>query len=105
MRIVFKIIRRIVHDILMVISPPFLKRKLMSCKEISEILAKETELSGSKKLMFKMHLLICQCCTNYASELSLISESAKKIKAPNLNNEQLQQIQKSKQELIDRFKP
>lgn len=104
MKLFSTILRRIVHDIVMVLAPKKLKKLIMSCQEVSQILATKPELTVKKKMFLKMHILICECCTNYSKELDMISKQTKIVSAPKLTEDQKLQIKNSQQELINRFK-
>ena len=87
-----RIIRNIIHDLIMVLVPRFMRKGLMSCKEVAEILSGNTDLSKQYRFKLKMHLMICQCCTDYSEQLNIISTKSKKLKSLELTQEQKKQV-------------
>lgn len=52
---------------------------MKTCKEISEILCQDQELSLLKRTELKMHLLMCANCSVYATHLKMMREGFRKL--------------------------
>ena len=63
---------------------------MKTCKEISKILSQNQELSFLKKVELKIHLLMCENCSIYATHLKMIKSEFQKLFA------KLTEVDKSK---------
>lgn len=52
---------------------------MLRCREIAEVVADAKQLPWWRKPELWMHLGICKACRLYASQMSIISKSAKKL--------------------------
>ena len=52
---------------------------MKTCKEISEILCQDQELSLLKRTELKMHLLMCGNCSAYAAHLKMMRDGFRKL--------------------------
>ena len=52
---------------------------MKTCKEISEILCQDQELSLLKRTELKMHLLMCANCSAYAAHLKMMRDGFRKL--------------------------
>jgi hypothetical protein len=77
---------------------------MLSCEEVSFVLASEQKITVLKRIKLKAHLMICQNCTDYTHQLEIIKKECKKIKSPQLSKEQNQQISNVQDKLIERYK-
>jgi hypothetical protein len=98
-----RVIRHFLHEIVVNFTPPFMRKKMLSCQDVAFILSSGEDLTMTKKFKLKMHLLICQCCTDYESQLNIINHQAQKSIKLELTNEQKQQIEKSQEKVIEKF--
>lgn len=96
-----KLIRRIIHDLLMIIIPKSFRKNSLTCKQVSEIIACKPELSRLSKIKLHMHLFICQSCLNYKNELSTLEKAAGNLGELKLTDEQLKKLKISKTNIID----
>ena len=96
-------IRKLLHDFLMFISPTFIRRRLLSCEQVSHIISENTSLAPIKSVKLKMHLFICKNCLNYKAQMKFLDAQIKNgqfTKIDSLNDANL----KAKQtELIEKF--
>lgn len=100
----FKLIRHILHEMVVIFIPKRLRASIMpSCQRVSEML-EEQNLSLSDGVKLRMHLFICQCCTDYKSQLNFMSNEAKKLEKINLTDTQKEKILKSKSEILEKMK-
>jgi hypothetical protein len=97
------IFRTILHDLVALLAPKWLKKRMMSCEDIAFIISNETNIPLTKRIGLKMHLLICQCCTNYSQQLRIISEESKRVSAPKFTSAQEEQISKSKDDMLKKL--
>lgn len=96
-----KLIRKIIHDLMMMIIPKSLRKNMLSCEEVSHIISENQELPTFSKLKLKMHLFICQKCLDYEKQIQFITENAHSIRfEPSADPENLE---KSKNDLINKF--
>ncbi|PIP91373.1 MAG: hypothetical protein COW01_03740 [Bdellovibrionales bacterium CG12_big_fil_rev_8_21_14_0_65_38_15] len=51
---------------------------MLSCKEITRILSSDEELRLIKRTELRMHLLMCEHCSNYNKHLKQMKEGFKK---------------------------
>lgn len=102
MKSITRKLRHLLHDLLMLIIPSFLRKKMMlSCSEITQIIATNEQMSFVKKMKLKSHLIICLCCSDYSDQLLMISKNCKKIKAPELTKAQLDMIKNKENSFIE----
>lgn len=96
-------IRKILHDFLMLISPTFIRKRMLSCEQVSHIISENISLSPIKSVKLKMHLFICKNCLNYKAQMKFLDaqiKSAQFSKIDSLNDKDL----KTKQsELVEIF--
>lgn len=97
-------IRFIVHELAVLLLPKFILRKLLSCEEISKILVEGENSPHRKSFRVKMHILICQCCTEYEKQLEIIEKNTQILKSMNLTEKQKEKISSSKAKVLDRLK-
>lgn len=84
--------------------PNFLKKNVLRCSEVYEILARESELRLGEKVKLKLHILICQCCTDYSKQLKLIKSESQALGKIELTSEQKARISKSRDKVLDNLK-
>lgn len=101
---IIRAIRIFVHDLMVFILPKSMLSHLMSCEDVSKILVEKRSLPLKKNIRVKLHILICQCCTDYKHQLQIIEENSKKLGNLELTPEQKDQINKSKEQLLERLK-
>lgn len=95
--------RNFMHDFLMSVAPLRLKKKIMSCEEITKIMASDTEMPVSKKFWFKMHNFLCSCCSNYQDQFKIIKIQSHKLMTRELSNEEKERIKNSKKDIISKI--
>ncbi len=98
-----RIFRSIIHDLVILLVPKVLRKNMLSCEQVTQLLEQD-QLSGSKRLKLKMHLLICQCCTDYKKQMSIITQESKKLTQQALTPEQKKRIKNSKFSVIEKYK-
>ena len=77
-----------------------MRKNILSCKQVTKILNSEAKFPFGTRLKLNLHLLICQCCTDYKTQMKFISKEAKKIYDIKLNQQQELQLQKIKEQVI-----
>ena len=92
-----------VHDLVIFTTPKWLKKKMISCEEVSKILTSNQKMGFFKKVQLKMHVLICQHCTDYKHQMIFINKSAKKIPLTLIKTNS-NQIERSKEEVLKRLR-
>lgn len=96
--------RHFLHELVGKFAPTSIKQRIMSCEEITRIMASEQHLAPSKKFWFYMHNFICSCCSNYQAQFNLISLNSKKILTTDLSDEQKSRIENSKKDILNQLK-
>jgi hypothetical protein len=96
-----RLFRKVMHDIMMSLAPKWLRKLMLTCEQISQILASDEKIPILKRIKLQSHLLICQCCKDYQTQIDLINTAAHKIAPPELSNEQLSKISKSQSKLLN----
>ena len=85
----------------MFLMPKWLQKYAISCAEASKVLSENgDQLNIMLRLKLKMHVVICQNCTNYKTQLDIIHKTAKNIPIIELANSEVQQINDSKENII-----
>ncbi len=56
---------------------------MLRCREIAEVVADAKQLPWWRKPELLMHLTICSACRLYATQMNLISKTAKKLSTKN----------------------
>ncbi len=92
--------RSLLHDVIFDYAPDFIKKKLMSCEEMTKIMAMEQTLSTKKKLWYKAHNYICLCCDNCEGQFKLINLKSKDLVSTDLTNAQKERIAHSKNDVL-----
>lgn len=92
--------RHMLHDLVNNFAPNSIKIRIMSCENITKIMASEEKLSPAKKFWFNVHNFICSCCSNYQDQFNIIKINSKKLVSPDLTEEQKQRIENSKSDLL-----
>lgn len=52
---------------------------MLSCKEIVQMISSDEEMSWPRKAELKMHLMMCKHCSNYASQLKMMTTGFSKL--------------------------
>ncbi|HAZ14685.1 MAG: hypothetical protein A2X86_12565 [Bdellovibrionales bacterium GWA2_49_15] len=70
---------------------------MLPCKEIVHILNSGESLSLMKKAELKMHLLMCQHCSSYATHLTIMKHRVKSLfaKTMRVDKEQIAEIEET----------
>jgi hypothetical protein len=100
---IMRLIRTVLHDIVVAFAPKWIKKSMLTCEEISLILASDKQIPILTKVKLKSHLLICQCCTDYKKQISLINSAAQRIKSPDLTDDQLSKISSSEKKTLEKL--
>lgn len=93
--------RHIIHEIVIFLVPKTLRKNMLSCEDVSRILSNEDSHAGHSKIKLKIHLLICQCCTDYSAQINIIKEKTNELSQIKLTSEQEEKIKASKQKLLN----
>lgn len=100
-----RLVRTALHAIIHVAMPKGQDPILMSCKQVTEILTNDDlELPKTQRLKLNLHLLVCQCCTDYKEQLEIISKTAKKIYPIELTARQKQKVLDLQNDILNRLK-
>ncbi len=91
-----RLIRHLLHEIVVHFVPSFLKKNLLTCQEVSEILAKKPDLKRGRKIKLKMHLMICNCCNDYLGQMNIIEKSSKDLNVLHLTSDQSKKVDQGK---------
>lgn len=96
-----RIFRHLIHEFVVLLVPRNLRKNLMTCEEVSKILANENSLSTSSTFKLKIHLFICQCCTDYSDQLKEIDAQAHKLSKIELTPQQKESVRKSQKKILE----
>ncbi len=74
---------------------------MLTCKETSEVLseARDNSLPWTKRIMLKMHLMMCHHCNNYKSQLSALYLTYQKLRTKMESDPEIQLPDKIKDEI------
>lgn len=98
-------LRKILHDLVVIIAPSWARKKMLSCKDVLNLLSDDQHKPSLATYMkLKMHLLICQCCVDYSAQMEFIETKSSELGKVNLNQDQLKQIKLSQQKVLDKLK-
>ncbi|MDP2107698.1 MAG: zf-HC2 domain-containing protein [Rhodocyclaceae bacterium] len=63
---------------------------MLSCKETTHLLsaAQDRPLDLGERFALKMHLLMCQGCTNYRMQMDFLRQACDRLKVTNTDKEQ-----------------
>lgn len=82
-----KIIRKLIHDFLMLVIPNWIRKKSVTCEQAAKLMASEDpNRTWFMKLKLKMHVIICQNCIDYHHQLNIIEHTAKNIQHIDLDD-------------------
>lgn len=98
-----KLIRKIIHDLMMIIIPKSLRKNMLSCEEVSHIIAEDIKLKSLKKIKLKMHLFICQKCLDYERQIQFINKSTTKLSFSAVEDRLDDKIKESEKNLINNY--
>lgn len=99
-----RVIRNFLHDFLPAITPKPLRKNLLSCKQVTELLLEADKLDWKTKMKLQIHLFICQCCTDYKTQVEFVTIKSKKIYPSVLSDEEKDRAQKIQTEVLKRLK-
>jgi hypothetical protein len=77
---------------------------MMTCEEVSKILANKDKLSTPLIFKLKMHLFICQCCTDYSNQIKTIEEQTHKMGKVELTPQQIDSVKNFQKKIIGSLK-
>ncbi|MFT6630400.1 MAG: hypothetical protein ACJAS4_000336 [Bacteriovoracaceae bacterium] len=89
------------HEFIVHLAPRSLRKRMMTCEEVSKILANNDKLSIPLIFKLKIHLFICQCCTDYSKQIKTIEEQTHKMGKVELTPQQLESVKNSQKKIID----
>jgi hypothetical protein len=98
-----KIVRKIIHDLIMILVPKALRKNMLTCEQVALIIAEKPNLSAFKKTKLQMHLFVCQSCLNYKNQIKIIDSESKNLGKINLTDSQKQKIIKSRSEISKKY--
>ena len=98
-----KTIRKIIHDLMMVLMPKALKKKMLTCEQVAHIIAEKPDITKFKKAKLHMHLFICQSCLNYKNQIKIIDSTLNTMGKINLTDAQKEQISNSQINTINEY--
>lgn len=104
MKSIMRVVRHSMHVIAMVIVPKRIARKMRSCREVAHMLANYDQNSVSTKFQLKLHMMMCQSCYDYHQQIEIINSKSSELSQINLTDDQKAKINKSKEEMLKRFK-
>jgi hypothetical protein len=63
---------------------------MLSCNQTTHLLseAQDRQLDFRERLALKMHLLICQGCSNYRTQMDFLRQACDRLKVTNTDKEQ-----------------
>lgn len=100
-----RLIRKVVHDLVLLITPKWARKHMLSCKEVLSLLNdQDQDHSFSKYMKLRMHLLICQCCTDYTDQMNIIEKQSQNLGKLQLTEDQINQINSSKTKVLSQLK-
>ncbi len=96
--------RHILHEVVVKIFPKSIrKRYFLSCQEASLMLEEKSQLNLLQQLKLNFHLFICQCCTDYKSQIMIITQYSKKLTQIKLTDKQKDKILSSQKKVIKKI--
>jgi hypothetical protein len=98
-----KILRNMIHDLMMVMIPKSLRKNMLTCQQVAHIIAEKQDITKFKKVKLQMHLFICQSCLDYKNQIKIIDSSIKELREINLTSYQKEQISNSKSKIINKY--
>jgi hypothetical protein len=104
MKSFMRVFRHFMHVIAMIIVPRRISRKMQSCREVAHMLANYDQNSISTKFQLKLHMMMCQSCYDYHQQLEIINAKCSQLSQVSLTDDQKAKINKSKEEMFNRFK-
>lgn len=84
----FRLLRHILHFIVVTFTPGFLKPRLTSCQEIAEMIDSPAAPTGLKAIKFRAHIFMCNCCYDYELQIKLIKLEIQKPDTPSNKSSQ-----------------
>lgn len=100
MKKIKRFLRNLLHDFIIIMVPQFLRKNMLSCEQASNMLQTTPNLSKIKSLKLKMHLLVCQCCTDSIEQIHVIQINSKKLDSINLSDAQRERIKNAKSKVL-----
>ena len=97
------LIRKVIHDIFIFVAPKWLRKKILTCEEISKLITNDEKLTLPTRMKINFHIFICKCCSDYRQQINIISKSARRIKSPTLTRNQISQISSNKDSIIQKY--
>ena len=98
-----KILRNIIHDLMMVMIPKSLRKNMLTCEQVAHIIAEKQDIPAFKRVKLQMHLFICQSCLDYKNQIQIIDASSTKLGKITLTSSQKEQISNSKSKIINKY--
>lgn len=98
-----RFIRKMIHDFIDWIVPRKLRRNMMTCEQVSHIIAENQQLKPLKKFKLQMHLFICQKCLDYKEQIHFLESNAKVIQLKPLDKNTKQKMESCKHELLNKY--
>lgn len=96
--------RAIIHDLIIILMPKEILSKTLSCEEVAKSILDHNEQNSKKPFRIRLHMFICQCCTDYDAQLKIIKLSSKTIGQVNLTPEQFAALKNSKENVLNKMK-
>ena len=101
-----RLLKTILHDLTVVLTPKFLMKYMFSCEDVVRTLDKDhpDHIATDKKKVYtnvklQLHLLICTCCEDYQSQLKLLSKKSALLKM-NLSADDELKLKASQQKIL-----
>ena len=95
--------RNLMHKLVMEYAPRSIQIKIMSCEEVTRIMASEIHLSWTKKFWFGMHKFACSCCSSYQAQFDIIKMKSQSLNKQSLTEDQKTRIANSKKDILNKF--
>lgn len=104
MKKLIRLLRHTIHHLMALLMPKKILSKLLSCQEVAKILATTPKLPPVKSLRVKLHIFLCQHCTDYKDQLQIIKQKSKDLNNLEYDADQEKQMTESKHKVLKMLK-
>ena len=98
-----KVIRKIIHDLIMILIPKALRKNMLTCEQVAFIIAEKPNISVLRKTKLQMHLFVCQSCINYKKQINIIDFGSKNLGKISLTESQIKKLNISQSETSKKY--
>jgi hypothetical protein len=100
----FKFVRELLYFIGEKLMPDAVRRRMMSCRQATEILIYPENQNWRSRLRMKMHIIMCRLCWRFQEQIKLLDRSLKdRYEQTHAQSSYNNQINKLTQNTIDEY--